>query len=69
MEQIGFFFAGIMPGNGDEDEVILQYINDDINYENIYANSVIGNTLIDHVKERDIACNGKRRISIWDSII
>lgn len=64
MEQFGFFFAGIMPGDGDEDEVILQYINEDINYENVNANSVIGNSLIDHVKECDIACNGKRRISI-----
>lgn len=64
MEQLGFCFAGIMPGDGDEDELILQYINDEINYEKIYANSVIGNALVDNVKEWNIDFNRKRRISI-----
>ncbi|GAA0123588.1 MAG: GNAT family N-acetyltransferase [Clostridium argentinense] len=64
MEQIGFYFAGIMPGDNEDDEVILQYINDHIDCENIYANSVVGNALIEQIKKQNIAYNGKRRISI-----
>ncbi|WP_346938674.1 GNAT family N-acetyltransferase [uncultured Clostridium sp.] len=63
LESLGFIFSGIMPGDGYNDEIILQYTNDDIDFKKIASNSIIGNNLINYVKQYDYN-SSERKLSI-----
>jgi len=63
LESLGFIFSGIMPGDGYNDELILQYTNDDIDFKKIASNSIIGNDLINYVKQYDYNTS-ERKLSI-----
>jgi N-acetylglutamate synthase-like GNAT family acetyltransferase len=63
LESLGFIFSGIMPGDGYNDELILQYTNDDIDFKEIASNSIIGNNLINYVKQYDYN-SSERKLSI-----
>ena len=63
LESLGFIFSGVMPGDGYNDELILQYTNDDIDFKEIASNSIIGNNLINYVKQYDYN-SSERKLSI-----
>ena len=63
LESLGFIFSGIMPGDGYNDEIILQYTNDDIDFKKIASNSIIGNNLINYIKQYDYN-SSERKLSI-----
>ncbi|MFD3157831.1 GNAT family N-acetyltransferase [Haloimpatiens sp. FM7330] len=50
MENKGFIFAGIMPSYNKDDELILQYIQDKVDFENISMSSKMGQRLLNYVR-------------------
>ncbi|MFC1833850.1 GNAT family N-acetyltransferase [Thermodesulfobacteriota bacterium] len=54
-EQLGFFFAGILPYSfSDGDALVLQYLNNiALNYDGIKIDSDMGNELLEYIKRRD----------------
>ena len=53
-EKMNFFFAGIMPGSENKDELILQYLNNYIiDYDKVVINSEFGNELKEYIKSKD----------------
>jgi len=53
-EELGFFFSGIIPGSQGRDQLILQYLNNQVlDYSQIYINSEIGQKILDYIKIHD----------------
>jgi anti-sigma regulatory factor (Ser/Thr protein kinase)/GNAT superfamily N-acetyltransferase len=53
-EELGFFFAGILPGRSSGDELILQYLNNvSMDYEKIKVASERGQELLAYIREHD----------------
>ncbi len=53
-EDLGFFFGGIMPGSDGRDQLILQYLNNQIiDYGQICINSEFGRELLEYIKQHD----------------
>ena len=53
-EDLGFFFAGLLPGGCASDALIFQYLNNvPIDYHKIKVRSEMGRTLLDYVKRCD----------------
>ena len=53
-EEMGFFFAGILPGSLPGDALILQYLNNvPIDYDKIRLESSAGRDLLAYIRERD----------------
>jgi serine/threonine-protein kinase RsbW len=53
-EKLGFFFCGIMPRLEGKDQLILQYLNNQIiNYNQIRIYTEIGQILLDYIKRLD----------------
>ena len=53
-EGMGFFFCGIMPGSEGRDQLILQYLNNQvIDYGQIQVNTEIGQKLLAYIKRHD----------------
>ncbi len=53
-EAMGFFFAGILPGAGAGDALILQYLNNmPLDYEEIQLESSMARELLAYIKEHD----------------
>jgi len=57
-EKMGFFFSGVMPRSGQNDVLILQYLNNyTIDYDKIKIASEFGNDLLNYIRERDVNQN------------
>lgn len=53
-EGLGFFFAGILPGGREGDELILQYLNNvALDYGQIHVESPFAGELLAYVRQRD----------------
>ncbi len=53
-EDLGFFFAGILPGSSGKDRLLLQYLNNQVlDYSSIQIASDVGKELLAYVRERD----------------
>lgn len=53
-ENLGFFFCGIMPGLKGPDQLLLQFLNNQIiNYDNIVMVSEIGKEMLNYIREKD----------------
>lgn len=53
-EELGFFFAGLLPGAARGDALILQYLNNvPVDYDEIRIKSETGRVLLDYVKQHD----------------
>lgn len=63
-EKLGFFFSGVMPGTFGKDEIIFQYINEEIQYENIILNSKMSKKLFEHMRRCLSIRDKERRKSI-----
>ncbi|WP_035289197.1 GNAT family N-acetyltransferase [Clostridium sp. KNHs214] len=50
METKGFIFAGIMPSYNKDDELILQYVQDKVDFENITMSSKMAQRLLNYVR-------------------
>jgi anti-sigma regulatory factor (Ser/Thr protein kinase) len=64
MEEIGFFFAGVLPGGMPKgsDALILQYLNNIIvDYDEVQAHSPMARRLVDYVGGRNAAVRGPGR--------
>ena len=54
LEQLGFFFAGILPNAGVGETLILQYLNNvPLDYGKIHAYTDMAKELLVYVRERD----------------
>jgi serine/threonine-protein kinase RsbW len=55
-EELGFFFAGMLPGGCGADALILQYLNNiALDYDRIKLQSALGRDLLAYIKSRDPA--------------
>jgi serine/threonine-protein kinase RsbW len=53
-EGMGFFFSGIMPGSEGRDQLILQYLNNQVlDYGQIKVNTEIGQKILAYIKRHD----------------
>jgi serine/threonine-protein kinase RsbW len=53
-EGLGFFFSGIVPGSEGRDQLILQYLNNQvIDYGQIKVNTEIGQNILAYIKRHD----------------
>jgi serine/threonine-protein kinase RsbW len=53
-ENLGFFFSGIMPGSEGHDQLILQYLNNQvINYHLIKVHTAMGQKILAYIKNHD----------------
>jgi anti-sigma regulatory factor (Ser/Thr protein kinase)/RimJ/RimL family protein N-acetyltransferase len=54
IEKTGFFFSGIMPTSGNNDMLMLQYLNNhSLDYEKIQIASTFGNKMKDYIRDHD----------------
>jgi len=54
LEDLGFFFSGVIPGSEGRDELIFQYLNNHvIDYDQLKLASEFGQKLLEYIKERD----------------
>jgi anti-sigma regulatory factor (Ser/Thr protein kinase) len=53
-EEMGFFFSGIFPGNGTDETLVLQYLNNaTVDYGLFQMNSEMGKRILDYIKAMD----------------
>jgi len=54
LEQIGFFFSGILPRTGIGDALVLQYLNNvDIDYDKVMVYTDTARKILEYIKARD----------------
>ncbi|MCP3850884.1 MAG: hypothetical protein GY694_11705 [Gammaproteobacteria bacterium] len=70
LEKLGFFFAEIMPGCKNNDELILQYLNNYvIDYDALSIESDMGREMFDYVKKHDQHEQTSQASSVKTSVI
>lgn len=63
LEKYGVFFSGILPGDDDEDVLLMQYVTEDINYDKVKLLSNNGKRLLEYIKEQYYYVNERKEIN------
>lgn len=63
LENYGFFFAGVLPGDAKDDLLLVQYITENTDYDNIHLLTDKGKGLLSYIRKENCYANERKDVN------